>query len=139
MIDFPLTINYKEIAEAKDMLPITRLMALNNMSRPYAMPGEFIRNLPDPTLSELLEIFEDENNPYYSELILITEMLVQAEGLQSMSTEDIMAHLKQLNVYLILEKFVRTNIVKKVYHENMSFGDDMKTKVIVEKHDGSQE
>lgn len=130
---FPFEINYQRITECMDMLPITRLMAFERLQNPYITPGEWLKSLSDSTISELLNISETQDeNEHAAELMLLTEMLVQGEGLSS-DSEDAM--IKNLNLFvslLAIEGLARKGLVK-VYRENMSFGEDMGKKIIVEK------
>lgn len=129
---FPFQINYAEITKHMDLLPITRLTAFERQANPYIRPGDWIKGLPDTIIQELLAISENDEDSHTSELMLLTEMLVRAEGLETESIEDMSKHLNLFISLLAIESLGRKGLVK-VYHENMSFGDDMGKKIIVEK------
>lgn len=130
---YPIEINYKKITESYDLLPAVRLMAYERLQNPYITPGEWLKNTDDSTISQLLEISEaGAEEDHYGNVMLMTEMLVQAEGLASDSDEEMLKNLNLFVSLLAIEGLSRKGLVK-AYHENMSFGEDMGKKIIVEK------
>lgn len=130
---FPFQINYAEIVKHTDLLPITRLMAFERQAKPYITPGEWLKSLNDSTIHELLSISEDkDSHPNGSELLLLAEMLVRAEGLETECMDDMVKNMNLFVSLLAIESLGRKGLVK-VFHENMSFGEDMGKKIIVEK------
>ena len=132
-MNFPFQINYDRITKQTDMLPITRLTAYERLQNPYITPGEWLKSLSDSTISELLDISEaDDEDDHVAEIMLLAEMLVQAEGLASENEDEMVKNLNLFVSMLAIEGLGRKGLVK-VYHENMSFGEDMGKKIIVEK------
>lgn len=129
---FPFSINYERILEQKSMLPITKLLVVELQKNPYMLPGDFFRDIPDSTLNELQAVAEDNDSAHFEELILMTEMLTQAEGLSSMSFEEMNRRTNQFIMYLTLESLKRKGLVK-IHYENMSFGDEYGDKMIAER------
>jgi hypothetical protein len=96
--------------------------------------GDFIKSLNDNVLVELNEISENENHPHFEELILLTEMLAAAEGTNLGGTPKVHQRLNMFMTWLIFESLKRKGLVK-IHYENLSFGDDMADKIVVEKID----
>jgi hypothetical protein len=132
--DTTFHVNYAKVLDQKDMLPVTRLLAADLLSTPYMPVGDFIAGLSDASLAELIEVCNDENHPHFEELLLIAEMLSAAEGLESGTLDTIHERTNHLITLIAIESLARKGLVK-VHHKNMSFGEDMGDKVIVEKLD----
>jgi hypothetical protein len=95
--------------------------------------GDFMRDLTDEDLITLTGVADDEDSPKYEDLILITQMLCSAEGLEnSFDLEEIQNRMSQFIMLLTCEQLARKGMVK-IYRENMSFGPDMENKIVVEK------
>jgi len=88
--------------------------------------------LSDDSLEQLNEICDDENHPNFEEIILISEMLAAAEGTNIGGTPEVHQRLHLFITWMAIESLKRKGLVK-VYYENISFGDDMGEKIIVEK------
>lgn len=126
------SINYEKVLHQETFLPVTRLLAADLMKSQYMSVGDFLKNLSVDTLSQLTEISENENDPHFEEVILITEMLAAAEGTNIGGTPEVHQRLNLFITWLVVESLRRKGLVK-VYHENISFGEDMADKIIVEK------
>ena len=136
-----MQINFDKVVEDREMLSITRLLAANMINNPYLAVGDFVKSLSDTDLDVLMDIAEEidgddfENTPHLEEIILITEMLVRAEGLISTDMDMLVSRVNALCMFLACEGLSRRGLVK-LYHKNMSFGEDMGQKLLVEKVDG---
>jgi hypothetical protein len=129
------TVNCAEVVKSKESLAVTRLLAADLLAKPYLAVGDWIKNVSDSDLSVLVDGSEpDENDEYKLEdLMLIVMMLRQAEGLPPINTDEgFREGCGQLVTFLVMESLARKKLVR-IFYENMSFGDDMKDKVIVEK------
>jgi len=126
------SINYEKVLHQETFLPVTRLLAADLMKSQYMSVGDFLKNLSVDTLSQLTKISENENDPHFEEVILITEMLAAAEGTNIGGTPEVHQRLNLFITWLVVESLRRKGLVK-VYHENISFGEDMADKIIVEK------
>ena len=128
-----MSINYAEVTKSKDLLAVTRLLAADLIARPYMPVGDYMKSLSDADLQMLVELSEDEKNPRYEDLILMSEMLAAAEGLPgTFDLEDVQKRIQIFVALLIVESLGRKGLVK-VHRENYSFGEDMASKPIVEK------
>lgn len=132
--DMTFHVNYAKVLDQRDMLPVTRLLAADVLSNPYMPVGDFIAGLSDASLDELIDVCNDENHPHFEELIIIAEMLSAAEGLESGTLNVIHERTNHLITLIAIEGLARKGLVK-VHHKNMSFGEDMGDKIIVEKLD----
>ena len=128
-----MSINYAEVTKSKDLLAVTRLLAADLIARPYMPVGDYMKSLSDSDLQMLVDLSEDDSNPRYEDLILMSEMLAAAEGLPgTFDLEDVQKRIQIFVALLVVESLGRKGLVK-VHRENYSFGDDMATKPIVEK------
>ncbi len=126
------SINYEKVLHEETFLPVTRLFAADLIKSQYMPIGDFIKSFSDNTLEELNEICGDENHPNFEEMILIAEMLAAAEGTNIGGTPEVHQRLNLFITWMAIESLKRKGLVK-VYYENISFGDDMGEKIIVEK------
>lgn len=132
------TVCLDKVISDKTMLSVTRLLAADLQTNPYLTVGQFLQGLSDGDLETLTEVCEDEENRHFPELIIISSLLVQAEGIVEEAIEDdefveqLRHRIGALIGFLAIESLHRRGMVK-VYYENMSFGEDMGGKVIVER------
>jgi hypothetical protein len=125
-----ISIDYEKVLASKQCLSVTRLLAANIIAEPYMTVKDFMIGLNDDDLRRLLEI-ADTQDEHFGELILISEMLAQSEGLNASDLRESTHRVNVLCSFLAGESLARRGIVK-IYHENMSFGDDMSNKVVME-------
>ena len=126
------SINYGKVLHQETFLPVTRLLAADLMKNQYMPIGDFIKSLNDNSLDQLNEISADEDHPNFEEMILISEMLAAAEGTNMGGTPEVHQRLNLFITWLVFESLKRKGLVK-IYYENISFGEDMGDKIIVEK------
>ena len=126
------SINYGKVLHQETFLPVTRLLAADLMKNQYMPIGDFIKSLNDNSLEQLNEISADEDHPNFEEMILISEMLAAAEGTNMGGTPEVHQRLNLFITWLVFESLKRKGLVK-IYYENISFGEDMGDKIIVEK------
>jgi len=135
------TINYQNVVASRDLLAITRLTAADLIKCPYMSLGDFFRDISDndlKTLVDIIEIAEDEpEHEALGNLVLLTEMLTTAEGVDKIDLVDAHERLNAFCMYVIVSSLHRKGLVK-VHYENMSFGKDMGKKVVVERLDNEQ-
>lgn len=126
-------VNYDRIAHEKSLLSVTRLLAVQMSKNPYITVGDFLKELSDGDLDTLLEIIDDgEDNKNFGDLMLLAEMLATGEGLEHGNIDLLHARVNQFLMYVACESLDRKGLAK-VHHKNMSFGEDMKDAIIVEK------
>ena len=129
----PIAISYDKVIKCKDFLPLTRTLAMDLSASGYMRPGDFLKALADSDVDALLKIADNEENPRLEEILLIAEMLATGEGLeQSKDAEQVTERMNAFCGFLAIEGLSRKGLVK-VYHENISFGEDFGNKIIVEK------
>ena len=131
------SVDHTKVIQSQDCLAVTKLLAVDLMSRPYMQVGDFFKKLSNSDLATLMDVIEANDgvtpNDQFSDLILISEMLASAEGLGNSETVDgITDRANQLISFLIIVSLERKGLVK-VHYENMSFGEDMGDKIVVEK------
>jgi hypothetical protein len=84
-------------------------------------------------VNALLEVADTDDNPRLGEILLISEMLATGEGLeQSQDADGVTLRMNAFCAFLAIEGLSRKGLVK-VYHENISFGEDFGNKIVVEK------
>jgi hypothetical protein len=128
------SINYQKVLHEDTFLPVTRLLAADLIKSQYMSIGDFIKALNDNVLVELNDISADENHPHFEEIILLTEMLAAAEGTNFGGVREVNQRLNMFITWLIFESLKRKGLVK-IHYENLSFGEDMADKIVVEKID----
>lgn len=130
------TIVFDKIVEDKKLLPSTRLLAIDLTKNGYVNIGEFFRDMPDSDLQAYLNMAEDLDSEESAEVLLLSEMLSVGEGLDNGLNENklelVSNRMGQLIMYLACEQLARKGLVK-LYRENMSFGEDMGDKLLVER------
>jgi hypothetical protein len=140
----PFEINYDNVISCKDCLSVTRLLAVDLKENPYMSVGLFLKNISNSDLKILSDIVDQNFNiddddevgdPSLADVVLIAEMLSRAEGIISESDEQLMQKVNQFMMYISVESLRRKGLVR-VYHENMSFGEDAEKRVVVEKIEG---
>ena len=124
---------YDNIIKSKDLLPVTRTLALDLSESGYMSVGDFFKSLSDYDVENLLKISENEEDERFSEIALMAEMLASGEGLTAFKDIDTFStRIDQFCSFVVIESLARKGLVK-VLHENMSFGEEMGDKIIVEK------
>lgn len=133
--DSPYVLNYAEIVKSKDMMAITRMLASDLMHNPYLVVGDWIKSISDAELEAIVKEMDRPDDRQYENLLLISAMLSSGEGCAPCASEDdFTMRMNQLVSFLVCESLARKGLVK-VYHENMSFHEDMQEKIIVERLD----
>ena len=131
------SVDHAKVIKSQDCLAVTKLLAVDLMARPYMQVGDFFKKLSNADLATLMDVIEANDgvtpNDQFSDLILISEMLAGAEGLGGGESVDMVTdRANQLISFLIIVSLERKGLVK-VHYENMSFGDDMCDKIVVER------
>jgi len=130
-------VSLSTVVGSSTMLPVTRLLAADLQTNPYLTIGDFFKNLSDSDLQALIEVVDEgETNAHFSELLLVSQMLATAEGLGAKfeNLDIVTQRVNAFCMYVAIESLHRKGLVK-VHHQNMSFGDDMKSKIVVERID----
>ena len=131
----PFAVNYQHIVDSPELLRVTRLLAWSFICDPYISVGTFFKNISQEDLDCIIEVIEEgPDNSNFGDLMLIAEMLAVGEGLDSGNVEIIENRVNQVLVLLACESLYRKGLVK-IYHDNMSFGEDAGHKIIVEQYE----
>lgn len=133
--DGTFTVNLDRIIASKEMLAVTKLTAAKAKMEGYITVGAFLQQLSDPDLNELMFICEagmDDTNERLGEVLLIAEILAVGEGIEPGTLSQVTQRMNTFIVMLTIESLYRKGLVK-VYHNNMSLGEDAGDKIIVEK------
>ena len=127
------SLDYDQIMKQNDLMAVTRLLAATLQSTSYINVGEFIKELSDADLQTLVSSMDRDDDHQYDDLIVISEMLATGEGCDpSKTVDDFMKRMNHLVALTVCESLARKGLVK-VFYENMSFGEDMGDKVVVER------
>lgn len=132
------TVNIDRVIADKSMLSVTRMLAVDLQQHPYLSVGDFLKGLSDGDLDTLLQVCDDEESPHFPELIVISSMLAQAEGIADEAIDEkefikvLQKRIGALIGFIAIESLYRRGLVE-LYRENFSFGEDMQDKLIVKK------
>ena len=129
------SLNYAEITKQKDLMAMTRLLAVDLMRDGYINVGNYIKDISDADLESLIEEMDREDSKQYDDILLISEMLATGEGCDaSKTTEDFQDRMSHMMILLVCESLARKGLVK-IHHKNMSFHSDMRDEIVAEKLD----
>lgn len=127
-----MTVDYGRIVQCSTMLAVTRLLATSMISDGYITVGKFLEGLSDQDLELLMEISDNDQHPRFEEIVLISLMLAQGEGIEGMALDQVTNRVNAFTTLLVIESLDRRKLVK-FHRENASLGDDAGSKIIVEK------
>lgn len=128
-------INFSKAAKDKELLSVTRLLASQMMHNPYVTVGDFLKSVSDGDLELMIDIIDvGEEHENFGDMILMSEMLATGEGLPSGTLDEVTTRVNQFLVMLSVESLYRKGLIQ-VFHQNMSFGDDMGDKIVAKKLD----
>lgn len=125
------SIDYKRVIDSTKFLAVTRMLAVTLREQQYITVGEFLKDISDGDLVTLLEITDNIEDSRYEEILLISQMLAEGEGISDMTISGFTIRTNMLATYLVIESLARKGMVK-FYRENVSFDAD-NDKMIVEK------
>lgn len=127
--DFPFNIEYDKIVSNKKILPMARLLAAELIQNPYMSPGTYFQEANDTDLELMMVISDDEEDDRMSDLLLMAEMLVKAEGVETEDMEDVASHINIFINFAAITLLDRKNLIDAKFN-NMSFGDEFSKHVI---------
>ena len=130
--EFPLEINYENILNAKDLLPMVRLLAADLMANPYMTLGAYFQTAKDTDLELIMEASEDEEDERLSDVLLMAEMLAKAEGVETEDIDDVHNHLNAFITLAAVTSLDRKNLVDANY-DVMSFGEEFAQHIIAKR------
>ena len=122
-----------DVVAKKQFATSTRLLAANFIENPYLTVGAYLTKLSQVELDHLCELSEvRDDDPRLQELIVITLMLLQAEGTIVTSEDEVIDHLATFKMMIAGTSLGRKGYIK-VNYENLSFNDDMSDLIVFEK------
>jgi hypothetical protein len=131
-----IALRAEAIAESEDLSPITRALARTIVQNGYVTLGNWLRNLSDADieyLSDVVEVTEDDDKDLFEsateEIVLLTLMLVNGEGINPESLEELSHNTGYLKMAVAGTSLARHGLVE-VFYENMSFGEETGDKVV---------
>ena len=131
-----IALRAEAIAECEDLSPITRALARTIIQNGYVTLGNWLRNLSDADieyLSDVVEVSEDDDKDLFEsaseEIVLLTLMLVNGEGINPESLEELSHNTGYLKMAVAGTSLARQGLVE-VFYENMSFGEEAGDKVV---------
>ena len=129
-----MSVNYEKVANSCEYSPIIRMTALQLQKNPYMTVGDFFQQLGNNDIYELSKMVDKvhSNEIAAQQLLLLSEMLSRAEGTESGTVDGCAKNLSTLCTFIICVSLARKGMVR-VFYENLSFGEDMAARVIVEK------
>lgn len=133
--DGTFSVNLDNIIASNDMMAITKMTAMEAKYEGYITVGSYLQRLSDFDLHELMNICElvkEGEDDRVGELLLISEILAAAEGLDPAQVDEITQRMNSFVMLLTVESLHRKGLVRAI-HSNMSLGEDAGDKVIVEK------
>lgn len=146
LADFEIV--YENVTKDERLTCVTRQLAKRLTSSPYLTLGDFFQSLSNEDLDVLMSLVEqadfendsptEQNFDAASEVLLLTEMLVRAEGVDRSNHKDIMERCYAFAVIAAGCALGRKGLVK-VYYENMSFGSEYSDKKLFKLIDSGQE
>lgn len=128
------TVNYDKVIAARNYNPIVRMTALQLRQNPYMTIGDFFKQLGDAdidVLASMVDQFSD-NQLAAQQLVLLSEMLSRAEGTEASDQEGCAKNLNAFCMFITCVSLERKGLVR-VFYENLSFGEDMESRPIVQK------
>jgi hypothetical protein len=126
-----MVVNFEKVKKGNYNFAVTKLLVYTLQENPYLTIGKFIGNLSNADLRLLQDVSSNDvnTNPEFEQILLISYMLAAAEGCTSEGIDKVTEHCNMLVQFLTLESLYRKGLIE-VFHDNMSFGDDARNKII---------
>lgn len=122
-------INLMEVFRSKEWTQATKLLAAKLMDNPYYSVGMFMQTITDTELEYFQEISERHD---CDELVLLTLMLLHAEGTDVKNELEFEQHFSSFKMFLAGTALERKGMIK-VNYENFSFNQDAGDKIVFER------
>jgi hypothetical protein len=130
--DFPFEVNYDKVFKTNSVLPMARLLAATLMENPYMTVGTYMQKARDSELALIMEISEDEEDERMGDLLLMSEMLSRAEGVDTPDIETVQGHLQAFISVAAITSLHRKDLLD-AHYENMSFGEEFNKHIIAKR------
>lgn len=124
-------VHFDVIAKMEDYHEDTRELATALAAHPYDTLERFFTTVSDEYLGYMLDLCDiaDHDDPRVDELIVVTLMLIQAEGVIIDTYEAMIDRVEQFKMMCGGIELARQGVVQ-VKYENLSFGEDMYDKIV---------
>ena len=130
--DFPFEVNDGKVFRTDSVLPMARLLAATLMENPYMTVGTYMQKARDSELALIMEISEDEEDERMGDLLLMSEMLARAEGVDTPDIETVQGHLQAFISFAAIASLHRKDLLD-AHYENMSFGEEFHKHIIAKR------
>jgi len=130
--DFPFEVNYEKVFKTNSVLPMARLLAAKLMENPYMTVGMYMQKARDSELALIMEISEDEEDERMGDILLMSEMLARAEGVDTPDIETVQGHLQAFISFAAIASLHRKDLID-AHYENMSFGEEFHKHIIAKR------
>jgi hypothetical protein len=134
--------NLEKIAAEAEYLPIVRLTATELIANPYNTVGGWLQSLANSDLADLLDIVERQHEAYeldqdamiedYDNIVLLTLILAQSEGVDLEDFEELHDNVNIFAVLLTTEGLARKGFVTFNY-DKVSFGTEFRDVVVAQR------
>lgn len=134
-------VNLQRVIEHKEINSLIKYVAMTIKESGYYSLSLFLRTISNSDLQSLVEDLEMVKHvndlptgefTVLENLIILSEMLSQAEGCIGNSDDEAEANFNYFSVVLVCESLKRKGIVT-INYDNISFCDEMRDKVFVTK------
>lgn len=126
------SLDYDKILSSDRCSAITKTLCRQLMKTPYMTLGDFFKNLSTTDVKLLsceVELSKDDDD-ILSDLLIMSELLSRAEGCDPLTDQDTFDNVNYFCVLVTCESLARKGLVD-IFHENMSFGNDLKNAEVV--------
>lgn len=134
--------NLEKVVGDVEYLPIVRLTAAGLISNPYNTVGNWLQNVANGDLNDLLEIINEQHDAYeldpdamidaYDNIVLLTLILAQSEGVDLEDFDDLHDNVGILSILLTTEGLARKGLVDIMY-DQVSFGSEFRDVVVAKR------
>lgn len=126
--------NLELICQQEKLTSATRLLAITLQKQPYISVGDWFKSLSSHQFAELNDLIEEPTTEADEELLLLTLMLSKGEAtdVEYEASNAMARQFDMLKVLITCVSLEKKGMVK-VYYENMTLGEDMGDKIVVER------
>jgi hypothetical protein len=131
-----LQLNYDKIIESPDFSAVAKQVLVSLRKQPYMSLGEFFDKLTNTDLTALnftIDLAMEHGDAMaVGDLIVIVHALSSAEGVVATNDQEATDNINYFMQLVTCESLARKGLVR-VFHENFTFGQDMRGKPVAER------
>ena len=105
------TINYEQVLDAPDICDMVKSAATTMQKNMYYSLGKFLQSFRSHELQEFVEIIGDPENPALKQPVLLTCILLQAEGIDADNPTDFAIYVDFVIFIITVESLKRKGLV----------------------------